>query len=187
VIRYATDAYLRFKDEYVGPALTGDKSVTVRYGLERSGVPGDQIALIDEDDDTFAEADVEASLDMPISRVCDFGIGPHEATDESVAGLLVDMDLAEIDRELTELREIDTALQRMREDTYGTCRDCGREIPVERLEAYPTAFSITMMIAAIAPIDRWMPRPVMTIVTAMPTIMYSEASRRMIIRLPIRK
>lgn len=63
----------------------------------------------------------------------------RDEADESVADLLVDMNLAEIDRELTELRELDAALQRIREDTYGVCQNCGRDIQVERLEAYPTA------------------------------------------------
>jgi len=37
------------------------------------------------------------------------------------------------------LAEIDRALQRIDAGTYGTCTNCGREIPVERLEAYPWA------------------------------------------------
>lgn len=63
----------------------------------------------------------------------------RDEADESVAGLLVDMNLAAINRELTELQEIDAALQRIREETYGVCLECGRDIPVERLQAYPTA------------------------------------------------
>ena len=37
------------------------------------------------------------------------------------------------------LSEIETALKRVDEGTYGTCAKCGREIPPERLEAYPWA------------------------------------------------
>jgi DnaK suppressor protein len=37
------------------------------------------------------------------------------------------------------LTEIDAALKRIDEGTYGTCTNCGREIPAERLEAYPWA------------------------------------------------
>ncbi len=36
-------------------------------------------------------------------------------------------------------REIDTALKRMEEGTYGKCESCGQDIPFERLEARPTA------------------------------------------------
>jgi DnaK suppressor protein len=37
------------------------------------------------------------------------------------------------------LAEINTALQRIDEGTYGTCAVCGKEIAPERLEAYPWA------------------------------------------------
>ena len=37
------------------------------------------------------------------------------------------------------LNAIDAALKRMDDGTYGTCTNCGREIPAERLEAYPWA------------------------------------------------
>jgi RNA polymerase-binding protein DksA len=37
------------------------------------------------------------------------------------------------------LAEIDRALARIEDGSYGTCRECGKEIPVERLEVYPWA------------------------------------------------
>ena len=37
------------------------------------------------------------------------------------------------------LGEINEALQRIEDGTYGTCKVCGKEIGVERLEAYPWA------------------------------------------------
>lgn len=37
------------------------------------------------------------------------------------------------------LEEVDVALHRMDEGTYGTCVDCGKEIPIERLESKPSA------------------------------------------------
>ncbi|HZS24476.1 MAG TPA: TraR/DksA C4-type zinc finger protein [Gaiellaceae bacterium] len=37
------------------------------------------------------------------------------------------------------LAEIDAALQRIEDGTYGKCAECGKEIPAERLEAYPWA------------------------------------------------
>lgn len=42
-----------------------------------------------------------------------------------------------------ELEQIDAALQRMDQGEYGTCAECGREIPYERLEALPyTAYCL---------------------------------------------
>ena len=37
------------------------------------------------------------------------------------------------------LHEVEAALVRIREGTYGKCASCGAEIPVERLEARPVA------------------------------------------------
>jgi DnaK suppressor protein len=37
------------------------------------------------------------------------------------------------------LAEINTALKRIEDGTYGTCAVCGKEIAPERLEAYPWA------------------------------------------------
>ena len=36
-----------------------------------------------------------------------------------------------------QLRQVDEALARIEAGTYGTCSACGKEIPVERLEAVP--------------------------------------------------
>lgn len=40
---------------------------------------------------------------------------------------------------LQRLREVDAALQRLRDGTYGRCEACGMRIPPARLAAYPTA------------------------------------------------
>jgi RNA polymerase-binding protein DksA len=37
------------------------------------------------------------------------------------------------------LSDIDAALERIEDSTYGTCVSCGQEIPLQRLEAYPAA------------------------------------------------
>jgi DnaK suppressor protein len=37
------------------------------------------------------------------------------------------------------LDDVEHALRRMEHGTYGTCENCGREIPIERLEAIPFA------------------------------------------------
>jgi len=36
-----------------------------------------------------------------------------------------------------QLRDVEAALQRIEDGTYGTCSVCGKKIPVERLEAVP--------------------------------------------------
>jgi len=59
--------------------------------------------------------------------------------DESFADLIVDVGLAEIDRDLEELRAIDAALLRIAGGTYGICSVCERPIEARRLEAAPHA------------------------------------------------
>ena len=59
--------------------------------------------------------------------------------DDSFSNLIVDVNLAEIDRDAGELRRIDTALARLSEGSYGSCEDCGQRIPQARLDAEPTA------------------------------------------------
>jgi RNA polymerase-binding transcription factor DksA len=63
----------------------------------------------------------------------------HDVEDESVADLLVDVTLAEIDRDIGEVRDIEQALMRMSSRSYGVCIDCGVAIDYKRLQAYPSA------------------------------------------------
>ena len=57
----------------------------------------------------------------------------------ALADLLVDIALADIDRHVQEIRDINAALLRIAEESYGLCCDCGESIDLARLGAYPTA------------------------------------------------
>lgn len=59
--------------------------------------------------------------------------------EQSVADLLVDVDLAEITRDVEEIRETEAALLRIARGQYGRCVECGEMIDRERLAAMPTA------------------------------------------------
>jgi len=63
----------------------------------------------------------------------------RDLEDESFADLMVDVNLAEIDRDLEELRAIDASLIRMADGRYGCCEKCGQDIELERLQATPFA------------------------------------------------
>ena len=63
----------------------------------------------------------------------------RDIEDDSFADLVVDVNLAEVDRDLAELRDIDMVLERLAEGTYGRCDMCGEDIDRKRLEAQPTA------------------------------------------------
>ncbi len=63
----------------------------------------------------------------------------HDIGEASVADLLVDLQLADIDRHIQEIRDIDAAQLRMSAGSYGVCSDCKSSIAIKRLQAYPTA------------------------------------------------
>ena len=63
----------------------------------------------------------------------------HDIGEASVADLLVDLQLADIDRHIQEIRDIDASLLRIALGNYGVCNDCKISIAIERLQAYPTA------------------------------------------------
>lgn len=63
----------------------------------------------------------------------------HDAGEESLADLLVDVNQAEIARDIRELRDIEAAQRRIANGSYGICLDCDENIARARLDAYPTA------------------------------------------------
>lgn len=63
----------------------------------------------------------------------------HDLEDEALADLLVDVNLAEITRDIQELRDVAAAQRRIVMGTYGICIRCKEAIARDRLEAYPTA------------------------------------------------
>ena len=70
--------------------------------------------------------------------------GEETAYDNHLADTATETYDRELDYTLEEnsghvLAEIDAALKRIEEGTYGVCTNCGKEIPVERLEALPWA------------------------------------------------
>jgi RNA polymerase-binding transcription factor DksA len=67
----------------------------------------------------------------------------RDAGDDAFADLIVDLNLAEIDRDLGELRDIGAALSRIAGNSYGYCGDCGDTIAPARLQALPAASRCT--------------------------------------------
>jgi len=64
---------------------------------------------------------------------------PGDSGDESMASALADINIATVDNHIHEIRDIEAALERSRDNTFGTCIECGNEIAFNRLHAYPTA------------------------------------------------
>jgi RNA polymerase-binding protein DksA len=59
--------------------------------------------------------------------------------DWAIADLETAMDVAEVARDAAELQEVEAALARIKELSYGRCLECGAQIPHSRLDAYPMA------------------------------------------------
>ncbi|HWS12309.1 MAG TPA: TraR/DksA C4-type zinc finger protein [Rhodocyclaceae bacterium] len=69
----------------------------------------------------------------------DIGGPVLDTGDAAQATLLADLDQALPDFLIRELREIEGAIRRMEDGTYGMCLQCGDDIEFPRLAACPTA------------------------------------------------
>lgn len=107
-------------------ALSTEETAQLKQLLQQR-----QQQLIEEIRDELARSGEQHYIDLA-GRVTDLA-------DESVADMLADMDAAIVDRQITEVREIEAALKRLAAGDFGTCVDCGADIPVARLKVYPTA------------------------------------------------
>lgn len=93
-------------------------------------------------DDRFYELREEIRLELLKSdeqHFIDLAGRVHDIGEASVADLLVDLQLASIDRHIQEIRDIDSALMRIAAGKYETCVHCKRSIALDRLRAYPIA------------------------------------------------
>ena len=70
-----------------------------------------------------------------------FGLANHldEIDDQAVADLETGIEVAELERDVRELRLAEEALRRLHTLDYGVCKDCGATIPYSRLRAEPFA------------------------------------------------
>ncbi len=63
----------------------------------------------------------------------------HDTKDHAVLQSLEENAAADVARDVNELKDVESALDRLRSGQYGTCTDCGATIPKARLAAYLTA------------------------------------------------
>lgn len=76
-------------------------------------------------------------------RICDIFV-EREPDDQGAAAarsFAKDLTVATLERERQTLREIESALARMKVGRYGICDSCGKQIPEARLIALPWAMS----------------------------------------------
>jgi RNA polymerase-binding protein DksA len=89
-------------------------------------------ALLEEVRDALEHSENQQYVEL-IDRV------PADSGDQATGDALADLNLAIIDRHVCELRDIEAARMRIRDQSFGDCIACGAEIGFERLLAYPTA------------------------------------------------
>jgi RNA polymerase-binding protein DksA len=107
-------------------ALTPTELKRLQHALEER-----QAVLVAEVRDDLRRSGERQYIEIA-GRVMDIG-------EASVADLLADLNTAMIERQVHELRDIEAAQARIHDGSYGVCIDCGGEIGVDRLKAYPTA------------------------------------------------
>jgi len=84
----------------------------------RDGHPGSMEDEAEEVNGGLDTNDIGDNASITLGREIDYTLGEHSQT---------------------VIKEIDAALARTEDGTYGTCTNCGKEISVGRLEAYPWA------------------------------------------------
>lgn len=62
-----------------------------------------------------------------------------EETEQSVLAANREISIAALDRDTRLLREVQAALERIRDGSYGTCEGCGEQVKPRRLDAVPWA------------------------------------------------
>jgi RNA polymerase-binding protein DksA len=77
------------------------------------------------------------SLDDEVEEVAATSDNHLAETASATLGREIDYTLGDNAEQV--IAEIDAALKRIEDGTYGTCTSCGREIPLERLDANPWA------------------------------------------------
>ena len=85
--------------------------------------------------------EVREELDHPDDqhRIDQLNAEPGDSGDESVANALADLNVARVDRQIRDIRDIEAALRRLKAGEYGVCSECGSDVDFARLQAYPTA------------------------------------------------
>lgn len=95
-------------------------------------------------------AEIEALGIENTNQSTDSGVGNHLA-DDATELFLRERNIALRNNAQDLLAQVEAALRRLDEGTYGICQRCGQEISIERLEALPYA---TLCITCQSQVER---------------------------------
>lgn len=80
---------------------------------------------------------IAAARRSPDGRYADTTGAVHTLSDESFAELTAALSQMNYSKATDELREVEAAMARLRDGSYGTCADCGQRISYARLHVAP--------------------------------------------------
>ncbi len=80
---------------------------------------------------------IAAARRSPDGRYADTTGAVHTLSDESFAELTTALSQMNFSKAADELREVDAAMARLRDGSYGVCSDCGERISYARLRVAP--------------------------------------------------
>lgn len=106
--------------------LPPEKLDELRAALE------DRMALLREEVRSARERSGDENFQAITGQVSDF-------KDAAFATAVLNLNLADAERDVAEIRDIDAALARIADGSYGLCLDCGEAIDLDRLQAHPAA------------------------------------------------
>lgn len=82
---------------------------------------------------------IAAGRHSPDASYADVSGAVHSLSDESFAELTSALSRTNLTKASEELREVEAAMERLRDGTYGMCADCGAAIGYARLRVTPEA------------------------------------------------
>jgi RNA polymerase-binding transcription factor DksA len=104
-----------------------DDQARTRLAQERERLEGVRATFDDEHLTDQSESDSVSEISSYDQHQADMGTETFER----------EKDLSILEQVEAELADVEFAIRRLDEGTYGTCEVCGRPIPEERLEALP--------------------------------------------------
>jgi len=121
---------MKVRDEYERNNMTQLKREDLKQITQK--LHDRQKSLLEELRNEFDQRDNQQLIEL-------MGREPGDSGDVSLADAVADLNILRADRQIHELRDIDSALARMKAGVFGVCVDCEANIPANRLLAYPTA------------------------------------------------